>query len=115
MRFTGKVTLITAAASGIGRATATMIGGEGGRVAAVDNNRERLQATIAEIGTAGGEAHAYCVDALDERQVNDAVGDAAQRFGRIDVLINAVGGSTIIAKPGARTDELTLSEWQALL
>jgi NAD(P)-dependent dehydrogenase (short-subunit alcohol dehydrogenase family) len=115
MRFTGKVAFITAAASGIGRATANIIGREGGRIAAVDNNRERLDATIAEIAAAGGEAHPYCADALDEREVANVVGDAARRFGSIDVLVNAVGGSTIIAKPGARTDELTLTEWQALL
>ena len=102
MRFKGKVALITAAASGIGRATANIIGREGGRIAAVDNNRERLDATIAEIAAAGGEAHhPYNSDALDEDAVNNVVADAAKRFGRIDILVNAVGGSTIIAKPAA--------------
>ena len=47
--------------------------------------------------------------------MNSAVADAAKRFGRIDILVNAVGGSTIIAKPGATTEELTLAEWQALI
>jgi NAD(P)-dependent dehydrogenase (short-subunit alcohol dehydrogenase family) len=115
MRFTGKVALITAAASGIGRATANLIGREGGRIAAVDNNRERLDATIAEIAAVGGEARPYCANALDEREASNVVGDAVKHFGRIDVLVNAVGGSTIIAKPSARVDELTLSEWQALI
>jgi len=115
MRFTGKVALITAAASGIGRATANIIAAEGGRIAAVDNNRERLEATIAEIASAGGEAHPYCADALNEREVNNVVGDTANRFGRIDILVNAVGGSTIIAKPGARMEELSLTDWQALI
>src|SRR5262245_39736874 len=59
MRFTGKVALITAAASGIGRATANIIGREGGRIAAVDIDRERLDATVAEIAAVGGAAHAY--------------------------------------------------------
>jgi NAD(P)-dependent dehydrogenase (short-subunit alcohol dehydrogenase family) len=63
MRFQGKVALITAAASGIGRATANIIGHEGGRIAAVDINRERLEATVAEVAAAGGEAHAYNADA----------------------------------------------------
>jgi NAD(P)-dependent dehydrogenase (short-subunit alcohol dehydrogenase family) len=115
MRFQGKVALITAAASGIGRATANIIGREGGRIAAVDNNRERLDATVAEIVAAGGEAHPYHCDALDEGQADNTVADAARRFGRIDILVNAVGGSTIIDKPAAAIDELTLSEWQALL
>ena len=82
MRFQGKVALITAAASGIGRATANIIGREGGRIAAVDINRERLDATVAEIAAAGGEAHAYNADALDEGKVESVVADAAKRFGQ---------------------------------
>ena len=115
MRFKGRVALITAAASGIGRATANIIGREGGVVAAVDNNRERLQATIDEIVAAGGEAHPYHASALSEGAVDSVVTDAAKRFGKIDILVNAVGGSTIIVKPGATTEELTLAEWQALI
>ena len=115
MRFTGKVALITAAASGIGRATANIIGREGGRIAAVDIDRERLDATIADIEAAGGEAHAYNIDALEEMKVDSTVADAVKRFGRIDILVNAVGGSTIIAKSNATTEELTLAEWQSLI
>src|SRR5262245_44641183 len=77
MRFNGKVALVTAAASGIGRATANMIAREGGRIAAVDNNRERLDATIAEIAAAGGQAHPYHADALKESDVVSVVADAA--------------------------------------
>ena len=54
MRFKGKAAVITAVASGIGRATANIIGREGGRIAAVDIDRERLDATVAEIAAAGG-------------------------------------------------------------
>ena len=115
MRFTGKVALITAAASGIGLATANIIGREGGRIAAVDIDRERLDATIADIEAAGGEAHAYNIDALEETKVDNTVADAVKRFGRIDILVNAVGGSTIIAKSNATTEELTLAEWQSLI
>ena len=107
MRFQGKVALITAAASGIGRATAGIIGREGGRIAAVDTNRERLDATIAEIRRRR-RGPPYNADALDAGAVDNVVADAAKRFGRIDILVNAVGGSTIIAKPGATTEELTL-------
>jgi NAD(P)-dependent dehydrogenase (short-subunit alcohol dehydrogenase family) len=115
MRFKGKVALITAAASGIGRATADIIGREGGRVAAVDNHRERLDATVEQIAAAGGEAHPYHANALDEREVDNVVADVAKRFGRIDILVNAVGGSTIISKPAAETEQLSLADWQALI
>jgi NAD(P)-dependent dehydrogenase (short-subunit alcohol dehydrogenase family) len=115
MRFQDKVAVITAAASGIGRATADIIGREGGTVIAVDSNGERLDAAVNAILQAGGQAHPCHADALDEGQVNGLVADVVQRFGRIDVLVNAVGGSTIIADPGATTEALTLAEWQALL
>jgi NAD(P)-dependent dehydrogenase (short-subunit alcohol dehydrogenase family) len=112
MRFQGKVALITAAASGIGRATADIIAREGGIVLAVDTHEQRLTTAVAAMGET---AHAVPADALDEAQVNALVADAARRFGHIDILVNAVGGSTIIADPAATTEQLTLAEWQALL
>jgi NAD(P)-dependent dehydrogenase (short-subunit alcohol dehydrogenase family) len=115
MRFRDKVALITAAASGIGRATVDIIGREGGTVCAVDNNKERLEATVAAITGAGGKAYPYQCNALEASQVDAVVADAAKRFGRIDILMNGVGGSTIIAKPQAETDELTLADWQAIV
>lgn len=115
MRFQGKVALITAAASGIGRATADIIAAEGGRIAAVDTDRERLDQTVAALRALGCDAHPYLTNALEEREVDATVADAAQRFGRIDILVNAVGGSTIIAKPHAEIDEMSLAEWQALI
>ena len=115
MRFEGKVALITAAASGIGRATADIMAAEGGTVALVDTNKDRLEAAVAEIGARGGKAYPYNANALDAGQVDALVADAAKRFGRIDILMNGVGGSTIIAKPAAETEELTLAEWQAIV
>lgn len=115
MRFHGKVALITAAASGIGRATADIIAAEGGTVALVDTNRERLEASASGIGAKGGKAYPYHASALDAGQVDGVVSDVVQRFGRIDILMNGVGGSTIIAKPNAETEELTLADWQAIV
>jgi len=112
MRFEGKVAIITAAASGIGRATAGIMAQEGAVVALVDTNQERLDAAVAALGE---RAHPFPADALDEAQVNAVVAEVARRFGRIDILVNAVGGSTIIADPAATMDRLTLAEWQALL
>ena len=115
MRFGGKVAVITAAASGIGRATADIIGAEGGTVVAVDTDAGRLEAAVAAIKAAGGRVHARQADALDPKQVEGAVEEIVQEFGRIDILVNAVGGSTIIPRPAAAVDELTLAEWQRLL
>jgi len=115
MRFQDKVALITAAASGIGRATADIMAREGGVVVTVDNNEERLDRAVTELRAAGGRAHGRLCDALDAAQVDRTVASVAQEFGAIDVLVNAVGGSTIIAKSGATVDELSFADWQKLI
>ena len=51
----------------------------------------------------------------DAASVADVVRRALDAFGRIDILVNAVGGSTIVSRPAALLDELTLEEWQRLL
>ena len=115
MRFEGRVALITAAASGIGRATAEIIGAEGGTVVAVDADEGRLKDAVAAIQATGGRAHAHRADALDASQVDAVVERVLREHGHIDILVNAVGGSTIIPRPAATVDELTLAEWQQLL
>jgi NAD(P)-dependent dehydrogenase (short-subunit alcohol dehydrogenase family) len=115
MRFQDKVALITAAASGIGRATADIMAKEGAVVVAVDNNEERLDRTVAELREAGGRAHAKLCNALDRAQVDRTVASVAQERGAIDILVNAVGGSTVIAKSNAPVDELSFADWQNLI
>jgi len=115
MRFTDRVAVITAAASGIGRVTAEIMGSEGAVVIGVDTDQSRLEAAVGAIRGAGGRAHARCADALDPAQVDGVVADIVREFGRIDILVNAVGGSTIIPRPAATVDELTLAEWQRLI
>jgi NAD(P)-dependent dehydrogenase (short-subunit alcohol dehydrogenase family) len=115
MRFSDRVALITAAASGIGRATAEIMAREGATIVAVDNGRERLEATVAALRKAGGKAHARPADALDAKAVDPLVTGVAEEFGHIDILVNAVGGSTIIERSGAAVDELTLADWQRLI
>ena len=77
MRFHRQVALITAVASGIGRATADIMAREGAIIVGVDNNEERLEAAIAEIRAAGGRAHGRLCDALDEAQVDALVASVA--------------------------------------
>lgn len=115
MRYTDKVALVTAAASGIGRATCDIMAREGAILVAVDNNQERLDATVEALAKAGGRAHGRLCDALDQGQVDATVDGVAREFGRIDILVNAVGGSTIIAQPSAGIDALTMEEWQKLI
>src|SRR3984893_16998649 len=115
MRFTDRVALITAFANGIGRATAEIMAREGAVVVGVDNHRDRLDEAVAALRGAGGNAHGRLCDALDAGQVEANVASVNDEFGAIDILVNAVGGSTIIADSGAGVDELTFTEWQRLI
>jgi NAD(P)-dependent dehydrogenase (short-subunit alcohol dehydrogenase family) len=115
MRFEGEVALITAAASGIGRATAEIIGAEGGVVVGVDTDESRLESAMGDLRAKGGRAQGCRANALDAAEVGDVVKGAVSAHGRIDILVNAVGGSTIIARPAATVDELSLSDWQRLI
>jgi NAD(P)-dependent dehydrogenase (short-subunit alcohol dehydrogenase family) len=119
MRFKNKVALITAAANGIGRATAEIMVREGATVIAVDNHQDRLEKTVPALrqagSKAGGRVEGRLVDALDATEVDRLVEDVVQDYGRIDILVNAVGGSTVIDKPAATTEELSLADWQKLI
>jgi NAD(P)-dependent dehydrogenase (short-subunit alcohol dehydrogenase family) len=115
MRFTNKVAIITAFANGIGRATAQIMAREGAIIIGVDNHPDRLEAAVTALRGAGGRAHGRVCDALDPGQVEATVAAVEQEFGGVDILVNAVGGSTIIANSGAVVDELTFDDWQRLL
>jgi NAD(P)-dependent dehydrogenase (short-subunit alcohol dehydrogenase family) len=115
MRFEGKVALITAAANGIGRATAAIMAREGATVIAVDNHQGRLDEAVPALRLGGGKAEGRLVDALDAAQVDQLFAEVERDHGRIDILVNAVGGSTVIDKPTATTEQLTLADWQKLI
>ena len=118
MRFRNKVALITAAANGIGRATATIMAREGATVIAVDNNQGRLDEAVPSLrkaGQNGGKVQGELVDALDAAQVDRLVAAVERDHGGIDILVNAVGGSTVIANPQATTEQLAFADWQKLI
>ncbi len=115
MRFTDKVAVITAFANGIGRASAEIMAREGATVVGVDNHPDRLETAVAALRDAGGRANGRLCDALDQGQVEAIIASVEKEFGAIDILVNAVGGSTIIANSGANVDELTFEEWQKLI
>jgi NAD(P)-dependent dehydrogenase (short-subunit alcohol dehydrogenase family) len=115
MRFTNKVALITAAANGIGRATAEIMVREGATVIAVDNNQGRLDEALPSLRRDGGKAEGRLVDALVPAEVDALVADIVRQHGTIDILVNAVGGSTVIANPQASTEQLAFADWQKLI
>lgn len=115
MRFQDKVALITAAGAGIGKATAEIMVREGATVIAVDVNGERLDALASGLATAPGKVIGCNVDAGNEAAVRALIDEAVSDHGRIDILVNGVGGSTIVDNPAARIDELTFEDWQRLI
>ena len=99
-RFAGKRGVVTGAAQGIGRAVAARMAAEGGRVALVDRSAVVHEAA-GEITAAGGTATAIVADLEQFAECERAMAAAG---GRIDVLVNNVGG-TIWAKPYAEYAE----------
>jgi meso-butanediol dehydrogenase/(S,S)-butanediol dehydrogenase/diacetyl reductase len=109
-RFTDKVVLVTGAGSGIGQASAVRIASEGGAVFCVDLNAHALQATVEEIEAAGGTAAAYSCDISQEKEVNNCVAGAVERFGSLYALVNMAG---ILRFDD--TELLQLAAWQKVI
>lgn len=88
-RFAGKAIVVTGAAQGIGRAVALRAAAEGGRVLLVD-----LAPFVHEVAAeAGPMAHGFIADLETHSGACAAMTEAARLFGRIDVLVNTVGGA----------------------
>ena len=86
-----KIAVVTAAGSGIGRATSVLFAAEGATVAAVDIDGEAAAGTVAEIEDAGGKASAHIVDCADATALAALFADLDERYGRVDVLFNHAG------------------------
>ncbi len=93
-RLEGKVALITGAGTGIGRATAQLMAGEGAKVVVAELNAAAGEQTAQLIHQAGGTAIAIPTDVTDPDSVKAAVDKAVQHFGALHVLHNNAGGST---------------------
>lgn len=88
-RFEGHVAVVTGGAQGIGAATARRLMSEGADVLLADLDAERAAATADALGKeTGGRAAAVACDVVDQAAVDAAMTYAAERFGRLDVLVN---------------------------
>lgn len=95
MNIQGKVIVITGASSGIGMATARRAAAQGAQVALVARSADLLDRLATELNKLGATAVAIPADLRDPSQTRHAITVAAERFGRIDVLINNAGQSAL--------------------
>lgn len=103
MRFTDKVCLVTGGGSGIGRAACLRFGAEGGRVAVVDLDQNRAQDTADQVKAAGGQAMGVRADVGSSADVQGAIRQAVDAWGRLDVIVN--DAATMTFTPLIETSE----------
>lgn len=111
MRLEGKVALITGGGSGIGAASAKRFAQEGARVAVLGRTREKLDEVVAEIRRDGGEAEVVQGDVSDYADMERAVGEVVERWGRLDIVFANAGINGVWAP----IDELAPEEWSKTL
>ena len=102
-RFNDRVAIVTGAASGIGRATALRLAGEGAKVVIADLDAARSAEVAGEIAAQGGQALALQVDVTDAKAVREMTGRAVKAFGKLDILVSNAGWDR--AAPFIETDE----------
>lgn len=90
----GQVAIVTGAGRGVGAGIAKVLAEAGAAIVATARTPEQLAQTVAEIEAAGGTALGIQADATSRPDGERVVAQAVERFGRIDILINNVGGST---------------------
>jgi len=97
-RLQGRIAIVTGAGCvgpgwGNGRATAVRFAEEGAKIFGVDRNLDSAAETVERVKAAGGEIVLHQCDVTDSASVAAMVKACVERFGRIDVLVNNVGGS----------------------
>jgi len=106
-KLTGKVALVTGASSGIGRATALAFAREGAKVVVANRSVEGGEEVVRLITEAGGESVFVRTDVTQASEVEEMIGAAVERYGRLDCAFNNAGGGV---RRGTVT-ECTEEDW----
>ncbi len=92
MKLKNRIAIVTGGGLGIGRGIVRCLAEEGADVAIIDINAEAADEAAAEVTSLGGRSQAIIADVIDSAAAALAVEEVAARFGRIDILVNNVGG-----------------------
>jgi len=106
-----KVTLITGASQGLGRALALAFAEEGARVVVNARSDESVRPVAGEVEGAGAEVLAVAADVSREAEVERLVRETVERFGRIDVLVNNAG----LLGPRVGVEDYPEDEWRRVI
>jgi NAD(P)-dependent dehydrogenase (short-subunit alcohol dehydrogenase family) len=110
-RLDGKVAIVTGAASGVGRASATLFAREGARVAVVDQNTTGVHETVTAISREGGEVQGFTADVGKEDQITAVIDRTLTAFGSLDVIYANAG---ILGGPTPLLEQTVEQWWQIL-
>jgi len=107
---TGRVALVTGGSRGLGLQIARGLGEFGASLALVARKQADLDATVAELQTAGLAAVGFAADLGTREVASDLVGRVLERFGRIDILVNNAGAAW-----GAPAEDYPLEGWNKVI
>jgi 3-hydroxybutyrate dehydrogenase len=110
MDLKNRVTIITGAASGIGKEIAVRVAAVGGVPVIADLDLKAAEATASEIKAKGADAFAVAMNVADEAQVEKGVADTVAKYGKVDILVSNAGIQ--IVHPLV---DFPFAEWKKLL
>ncbi len=107
MKLQGQVAIVAGGGQGIGEGIVRCLGEEGANISVIDINGEQAGKVAEQVGKIGPKALPMTADLTEEEQVNKAVKDTVDFFGKVDILVNNVGGASV--ETGQRITEYAAS------